>query len=375
MSSQSYKVRFNDQYRRFSLPFETTYFQLRKKIEEVFPELPSKGFQLYYLDEEQDQISVNSQTELDEAKRLSKLIIRLIVHIREQPANTQSQPQIPQNTTRGDEAKPSIPNISQNNSFVQMLSFIQPYLTNPKLLKTALPFLLSEMNKNNYIPHEEIEKLHQMGDQLLEYPAVQEFLSVKLPKLMQQVTGPTTSPSPSAPSSTTTTTASATEQIHDLVMPFVSMAQSFAQNLSQNINNEISWATKQEGSQPTSFPSFSSFSSSSSSDVSSNPEPKKPDVKETTSKPVYQPPPNFRGFEFQNVGELDEKVMRPSIPKPVPPPVQVQDPVQAPPPVLYAEQLKQLKELGFPDTSLLMDLLREHGGDINRVIDVLSDLS
>jgi len=312
----------------------------------VFPEVP-KGFQLYYLDEEEDQISVNSQTELDEAKRLSKLIIRLIVHLRE--SNPQSQPQtqpqtqpqpqtLPQNTSR-EEAKPS-QNPQAQNSFVQTLVFIQPYLTNPRLLKTVLPFLLSEMNKNNYIPQEEIEKLNQMGDKLLEYPAIQDFLSSKLPKILQQVTGPTTTSDPSPSPTTTTsdpspspTTPTATEQIQDLVMPFVSMAQSFAQNISQNINSQLT-PNKQEGSQftPSSTPS--------------NPEPKK-SVKENWSHEPYY---NFLAPTF---------------------PSNCNNP--SPAPSKYDNELKQLKELGFEDTQLLKDLLTDNYGDINRVIDILSD--
>jgi len=306
----------------------------------VFPEVP-KGFQLYYLDEEEDQISVNSQTELDEAKRLSKLIIRLIVHLRESNPQSQPQPQPqpqtqPQNTLR-EEAKPSQNPLAQN-SFVQTLVFIQPYLTNPRLLKTVLPFLLSEMNKNNYIPQEEIEKLNQMGDKLLEYPAVQDFLSSKLPKILQQVTGPTTTSDPS-PSPTTTsdpspspTTPTASEQIQDLVMPFVSMAQSFAQNISQNINQLT--PNKQEGSQ---FPPSS---------TPSNPE------------------PNGGRFQFSFT---DSNIITPPLPSTCH--------NLTPPQTKYETELKQLKELGFEDTQLLKDLLTDNYGDINRVIDILSDFN
>jgi len=83
-----------------------------------------------------------------------------------------------------------------------------------------------------------------LGNQLLDYPFVQDFLSKKLPKILQQITG-TTPPPPPPPTPT------ATEQIQEMIMPIVEMAQSFAQNLSQNINSQFAPITKESKSSST----------------------------------------------------------------------------------------------------------------------------
>jgi len=182
----------------------------------------------------------------------------------------------------------------------------------------------------------------------LDYPFVQDFLSVKLPKLLQQINHPN-SASSSPPTTTSTTTPTASEQIQELVIPVVSLAQAIVQDLSQNLNSQITPDVKQEPQ-----------SSSTTPVVPSVPEPEKPSDclnEKTPSEPLPQTKPPTLYQEPPNCSNSVPPPIRPNLPKTF----------------KFRKELNQLKELGFRDTQLLTDLLNTHNGNLDKVLDTLSE--
>jgi len=348
MSMQSYKVQFNDQIRRISLPFDCTYPQLRKKLQEIFPDVQS-AFQLSYTDEENDRISVNSQFELDEAKRLNKTMIRLSIDSRQKKSQPQANISLNPSNSSAENTRPSLSSSSASalaqNSLVQTLLFIQPFVTNPQLLKTVLPLFLSELNKNNFLAQEDLAKVNQHLNQILDYPFVQEFLTKHLPKILHQIVGsePPT-PAPPAQIPVSSPQKPPTEQLYDLFKPFVS----FAQNLAQNV------------SLPT-VPSIDIQSRSSSRSSSSvEPLPMDVDIPKSQYQPateyIYAASPSIQP-QVNPIPNVNES--------PAVPTAQSQKRT----PTIFMRELAQLKELGFPESNSLIELLNQSNGDVSAVID------
>jgi hypothetical protein len=233
---------------------------------------------------------------------------------------------------------------------VQTLLFVQPFITNPQLLKTILPIFLSEINKNNIVSKEDITKICQHANQILDYPFVQEFLTNKLPKIMHQIVGsqhtPNVVPTPT-PAPTLSTNESAkpekapTDQIYEMFNNFMS----FAQNVASNVT------LPSIPSNPTSLGSSEPPKRSTPAPVSNN---------NAEMENQYQP--------RLNVNPTPAKVE--NLPKPYTAPPKEKP---AAVPTIFLSELEQLKELGFPESNMLIELLNSANGDINAVIDRITD--
>lgn len=163
------------------------------------------------------------------------------------------------------------------------------------------------------------------------------------------------SPPPPPPPPPVASNPTTTEQLQDLVMPYLSMAQNFAQTLSQNINSQLV-PTKQEAAQSTSTTPV----------PQSKPEPKKAaPVKDEPSQPLYQPAPKYDYKPSDYYIPVAKPV--PTIPAP--------NPIRIPSAeTKYENELKKLKEFGFYDTQLMLDLLKENNGDIDQVLEDILDV-
>jgi hypothetical protein len=311
---------------------------------------------MYYTDEENDKICINSQFEYDEAKRLNKQIIRIIIEIREKKTRqSSSKPQETASTetssTRSSSNSSSQPSALAQNPLVQTLLFIQPFITNPQLLKAILPIFLSEINKNNIVSREDITKICLHANQILDYPFVQEFLTNKLPKIMHQIVGSQhtpksiTDPAPTPTSVQTNETGkqpekAPTEQIYDMFNSFLSFAQNVASNVSLPnipINPVSSSGSTTSESSKKSTETQASANNNNNSDVTN----------------TYQPWLNTAKVETQS--------------KPTPAPKEKTTPT------IFLSELVQLRELGFPESNMLIELLNNANGDINVVIDQVTD--
>eukprot|EP01103_Thecamoeba_quadrilineata_P001637 TRINITY_DN11481_c0_g1_i1.p1 TRINITY_DN11481_c0_g1~~TRINITY_DN11481_c0_g1_i1.p1 ORF type:complete len:379 (-),score=73.42 TRINITY_DN11481_c0_g1_i1:30-1166(-) len=372
MSTQSYKVQYNEQIRRFSLPYDSTYPQLRKKLEELFIDIP-KDFQICYTDEENDKISINSQFEYEEAKRLNNMIVRLIIEHRGAKKTSQQNSTQDNNKTNNNNASNDASSRSTNpaaslaqSSLVQTLLFIQPYITNPQMLKMILPMFMNELNKNNIVPKEDIGKICQHANQILDYPFVQEFLTKQLPKVLHQVVG-SQPPAPVATVHTVNEPARSnekapTEQIYDYLNSFMTYAQNVASNVT--------------------LPSMPSASASSSS-TSTPAEPPKRTAPRPSTEP-QAPSSNSDNCFYQPSNSLSYAPspvnVNPILPVPVTVPVPVEKkeekvetrPKFEPTATKFPKELQQLKEIGFDESNYLIELLNAAHGDIMLVIDQLT---
>jgi len=330
---QSYKVQFNDQIRRFSLPYESTYAQLRKKLDELFADVPN-SFQIYYIDEENDKISINSQFEYDEAKRINKLIIRLFIETSDLKKTHQNRSISTTETSNSSAANSS--SVFAQNSIVQTLLFIQPFITNPQLLKTVLPLFLSEINRNKFVSREDLEKINQHANQILDYPFVQEFLTKHLPRILSQITGNQPAPAP-VPEPVRSTEKLPSEQIHQLFNSFMTFAQNVASNISiPNI--------------PSSF-----------TEPQIKTAPRSTESTKQTNTPIVEPPKDYMVYQpTSNINQTPPKIEHQEVPR------------NTREPTIFINELNQLKELGFAESNFLIELLNQSNGDINLVMDHLA---
>jgi hypothetical protein len=343
-------------------------------LEELFIDIP-KDFQIFYTDEENDKISINSQFEYEEAKRLNNMIVRLIIEHRgvKNPSQKNSSQENNNNThsnNAGNDASSRSTNPAASlaqSSLVQTLLFIQPYITNPQMLKMILPMFMNELNKNNIVPKEDIGKICQHANQILDYPFVQEFLTKQLPKVLHQVVG-SQPPTPVATVHTVNEPARSnekapTEQIYDYLNSFMTYAQNVASNVtlpsmpSSSASSSSTAAPTEPLRKTAPLPSTESQAPSSKSDNCS-----------------YQPS-NSLSYAPSPVNVNPTPV---PIPVPVPVPVEKKEekvetrPKSEPTTTKFPKQLQQLKEFGFDESSYLIELLNAAHGDIMLVIDQLT---
>jgi len=204
-----------------------------------------------------------------------------------------------------------------------------------------LPLFLSEINKNNFVSQEDLAKIVQHANQILEYPFVQEFLTKHLPKILLRIVGTQQTSIPvqvNEPAKQTEKTP--TEQLYDLCKPFMN----FAQNLATNV----------------SLPNLSLNESQIRSDTDFRAEQTVPQTSNSVLNQSRQPQvianPNLNKSPAVPVARAHQT-----------PTVEAKRVF-----TIFLRELAQLKELGFPESDGLVELLNDCCGDISAVIDELN---
>jgi len=100
------KISFEDQLRRTQLAQPLTIVQVREQISRLFPNV--KYFNLSYLDEEGDKITVSSDIELQEAHRVCHPNIRLTLEKLDQPSHSSFSAEPPAAGSLLDHVSPSL---------------------------------------------------------------------------------------------------------------------------------------------------------------------------------------------------------------------------------------------------------------------------
>jgi hypothetical protein len=102
--------------RRISLPDETTYIQLRNTLKSLFggAALPQR-FLIKYKDEEGDFLSITSEIEFAEAKKLNPNMLRLTIV----PPSTEKITELPKTEDKTEEKQNSKPDLKESNPVVK----------------------------------------------------------------------------------------------------------------------------------------------------------------------------------------------------------------------------------------------------------------
>jgi len=87
----SLKVKLDEDIRRFSVPKEITFVELHSLVSKHFVLAP-ENVQLKYIDDEEELITLGSDLELQEAKRLQPTVLRLNVYDAKSKRHTSDQP-------------------------------------------------------------------------------------------------------------------------------------------------------------------------------------------------------------------------------------------------------------------------------------------
>eukprot|EP01103_Thecamoeba_quadrilineata_P002278 TRINITY_DN12260_c0_g1_i1.p1 TRINITY_DN12260_c0_g1~~TRINITY_DN12260_c0_g1_i1.p1 ORF type:complete len:267 (+),score=64.35 TRINITY_DN12260_c0_g1_i1:58-858(+) len=173
MALQHIKIQYKDDLRRFSLNDVAPYSELQTLIRKSFLDLP-QNIQIFYKDEDDDKILINSESEYQEAKRVSReTAMRLYI---EENHSTSEQ---------------------SNEKGTLMETVLQSLSTDPSVLQTLVPSVLKELNKPQYLSEKEISSIGDLAVQLLSFPAVQGLAVKHLPQIVTHLNSSSSSSPPS----------------------------------------------------------------------------------------------------------------------------------------------------------------------------------
>jgi len=167
------KIKFGDDVRRLSVEHAPTFQQLTALLKQLFPSL-REPFQIKYVDEDNDQITITSDLELKESVSVASVTqsslgspcLRLFLFAapQKEPVASPGKEEAKAEQPRAPEAQPNPFAPFANNFNPQFLqSLVGPLLSNPQMLQSVVSQFLGSMGQQNAsIP--DITKLFQILD-------------------------------------------------------------------------------------------------------------------------------------------------------------------------------------------------------------------
>jgi len=164
------KIKFGDDVRRLSVEHAPTFQQLTALLKQLFPSL-REPFQIKYVDEDNDQITITSDLELKESVSVASVTqsslgspcLRLFLFAapQKEPVASPGKEEAKAEQPRAPEAQPNPFAPFANNFNPQFLqSLVGPLLSNPQMLQSVVSQFLGSMGQQNAsIP--DITKLFQ----------------------------------------------------------------------------------------------------------------------------------------------------------------------------------------------------------------------